>query len=227
MRKWGIVVSALYAAIVLGLLVPVGVFVTGGDHSTWPGFVIGAADTYREWSALIPIIIVISGQILLLFLSIDTSFRRRKPRAHVLVSTVVAALLLTLLLFAVTLSLGVGFAGDKFFAPIDQHPWAGNTILAACAILWLLWGIIFYRYARSSSDPVGRAVSWLLAGSVLELLVVVPCHVIVRRRHDCSAPAVTSFGIVTGIAIMLLSFGPSVLFLHKKRLDAYAARSST
>lgn len=184
-------------------------------------------DTYREWSAWVPTTIVISGQILLLFLSIDASFRRLKPRVHVLVSTVVAALLLTLLLFAVTLSLGVGLAGDKLFDPIDQHPWAGNVILAACAILWLLWGVVFYRYARNSSDSVGRAVSWLLAGSVLELLVAVPCHVIVRRRHDCSAPTVTSFGIVTGIAIMLPSFGPSVLFLYKKRLDAYAARSST
>lgn len=211
----------------LGLLVPAGVFIIGGELSTWPKFVSGVMDTYIEWSAWIPITIVISGQILLLFLSIDTSFRRLKPRAHVLVSTVVAALLLTLLLFAMTLSLGVGLAGDKLFDPIDQHPWAGKAILAACAILWLLWGIVFYWYARNSSDPVGRAVSWLLAGSVLELLIAVPCHIIVRRRHDCSAPMVTSFGIVTGIAIMLLSFGPSVLFLYKKRLDAYASRSPT
>jgi hypothetical protein len=50
--------------------------------------------------------------------------------------------------------------------------------------------------------------------------------VIVRRRGDCSAPAATSFGIVTGIAVMLLCFGPSVLFLIKKRLDGYAARKT-
>lgn len=93
--------------------------------------------------------------------------------------------------------------------------------------LWLTWGILFYLYFRDSSAVLTKIISWLLKGGILELLVAVPCHVIVRRRHDCSAPAATSFGIASGIAIMLLSFGPSVLFLYKKRLDSYASRSAT
>jgi hypothetical protein len=64
-------------------------------------------------------------------------------------------------------------------------------------------------------------------GSILEMPVAIPCYLIVRRRQDCSAPAVTSFGIVTRVATMLISFGPSVLFLYKKRLDSYATRSVT
>jgi len=95
------------------------------------------------------------------------------------------------------------------------------------AALWLFWGILFYFYFRNSSAVVTRLVSWLLRGSVLELLIAVPCHIIVRRRNLCSAPVVTSFGIATGLAIMLLSFGPSVLFLYKKRLDSYPPRPST
>jgi hypothetical protein len=96
----------------------------------------------------------------------------------------------------------------------------------AWVALWVLWGVFFYLYFRNSTQAVTRVISWLLKGSVLELLIAVPCHVIVRRRGDCSAPAATSFGIVTGIAVMLLCFGPSVLFLFKKRLDAYSAHKS-
>jgi hypothetical protein len=78
---------------------------------------------------------------------------------------------------------------------------------------------------RNSTDPVTRAVAWLFRGSVLELLIAVPAHVIIRRRHDCSAPVVNSFGIASGIAIMLLSFGPSVLLLYKKRMAAYSTKA--
>ena len=114
--------------------------------------------------------------------------------------------------------------GDKF---LDQY-WRGAAqMFGIWAAIWVLWGIVFYLYFRNSTQVTTRAVSWLLKGSVLELLIAVPAHVWVRRRGDCSAPLATSFGIVTGIAVMLLSFGPSVLLLYKRRLDAYEARRSS
>jgi hypothetical protein len=85
---------------------------------------------------------------------------------------------------------------------------------------------VFYLYLRGSSQPVNRALTWLLRGSVLELLIAVPSHVIVRRRDECCAPILTSFGIVTGIAVMLLTFGPGILLLYKKRIESYRNRES-
>jgi hypothetical protein len=223
MRKWGIVITLFYALIVLGLLVPVALPLAGG-----PGLL--SPDSYRImremsgwWGLWAPVAVVLAGQAILLFLSVDTSFKRLKPRSHIAVSCIAASMLFALLTFAGMSSVGVAALGDKF---LDKY-WAGAAqVLGFCGILWVLWGIVFYLYLRNSIEATTRAVSWLLKGSVLELLIAVPCHVIVRRRGDCSAPSATSLGIVAGIAVMLLSFGPSVLLLYKKRMDAYAARGA-
>src|SRR5271154_1380502 len=222
MRKWGIVITVCYALILLGLLLPAFVFLIGPPsegHTLWRDII----SAYHEGIVWAPLVIFLLGQVLLLFLSVDTSFKRLKPRAHIAVSSTVAALLMGILTAAGVWSLGFGIVGEKFG---DTYLPNAGVAVVTCAALWLVWGILFYFYFRDSSTIVTRLVSWLLKGSVLELLIVVPCHIIVRRRHDCCAPAVTSFGIATGLAIMLLSFGPSVLFLYKKRLDAYPPRPS-
>jgi hypothetical protein len=133
-------------------------------------------------------------------------------------------LLVAMLAVAVYYCVDAAVRGDNFGASYHLDTAAG--MFGLWGALWVLWGIVFYLYFRNASQVTERVVSWLLKGSVLELLIAVPCHVIVRRRHDCSAPVVTSFGIVTGIAVMLLCFGPSVLFLFKKRLDGYSAHKS-
>ena len=222
MRKWGIVISLFYAVIVLGLLAPAGLrlAMTG---STAP-FLKTLGDMYTSWLVWVPILAVIGGQVILLFLSVDTSQKRLKPRTHLAVSVAAGSMLVALLAFAAFSAGGAGVAGDKF---LDRFWDTGTEVLGVFAAFWLVWGVVFYLYFRNSTAVTTRVVSWLLKGSALELLIAVPCHVIVRRRGDCSAPIATSFGIVTGIAVMLLSFGPSVLLLYKKRLDGYAARKPT
>lgn len=222
MRKWGILVSIFYALIVLILIVPGAVFLMG-DNPTLPRVIGALREASGEWLLWLLVLAVLAGQALLLFLSVDTSQKRLKPRAQILVSCTVTGMLLALLVTAAVLSLGLAISSDKF---MDKYFDTAAEVVGFWLIAWLLWGVVFYWYARNSAEIVTRAVSWLLNGSVLELLIAVPCHVIVRRRHDCSAPIVTSFGIGTGIAIMLLSFGPSILFLIKKRLGSYQPRHS-
>jgi hypothetical protein len=223
MRRWGIVITLVYALIVLGFLVPVTLPLAGGPGPFSPDFYSTVREMCGWWEMWIPVAVVLSGQAILLFLSVDTSFKRLKPRSHIAVSCIAASMLFALLTFAGLSSVGAAVYGDKF---LDIYWPSAAPVLGVCALLWVLWGIPFYLYSRKSVNVITRAVSWLLKGSVLELLVAVPCHILVRRRDDCSAPIATSFGIVTGIAVMLLSFGPSVLLLYKKRMDAYAPRGS-
>jgi hypothetical protein len=224
MQKWGVVISVFYALIVLGILVPVAIVLVGKDIQDLPKLPRAAIELYTAWETWIPIAAVLSGQVLLLFLSVDTSWRRLKSRRHIFVSCAVAGMLVALLTMSIVFCVKAGVQGDKF-DHIGERTITDAQVLGFAGFLWLCWGFVFFVYLRNSSEVVTRIVSWLLRGSVLELLVAVPCHVIVRRRGDCSAPAATSFGIVTGIAVMLLSFGPSVLLLYKKRLEGYERRA--
>jgi hypothetical protein len=223
MRKWGIIISVFYAVVVFALLVPAGMSLAGIKDPLGTLLSKDMIDLFGEWLVWVPVISLVAGQAILLFLSIDTSFKKLKPRAHIAISVIVSSMLFALLAFAGLSAAGAAVVGDKF---IDRYWGSAAQMFCIWAAIWLLWGIVFYLYFRNSTQATTRAVSWLLKGSVLELLIAVPCHVWVRRRGDCSAPVVTSFGIVTGIAVMLLSFGPSILPLYKKRLDAYGARPS-
>jgi hypothetical protein len=219
MRKWGLIVSLVYLVIVCGLLLPAAVFLF--DPKSPFGEIL---ELYRHWATWIPVAMAVLGQATLLFLSVDTSWRRLKPRSHLKTTCVITGMLLMMLTVSGLFSVIAAVYGDD----VDRHV-AGKVVIwpagpVTWAAQWLLWGLVFSRYVRDTGDVISRATAWLLKGSVLELLIAVPCHVIVRRRDDCSAPAATSFGITTGIAIMLLSFGPSVLLLFQKRMERYSGR---
>jgi len=248
MRKWGVVVTAYYALVLIGLVTPgLVVFLRSWDEvatlfanltARWPQFAHQILELYAYWPYWILIGLFVGGQALLLFLSVDTSWRRTKPRRHVVVSIVYISVLFGLLTVGTMYSLIAAIFGDdggKFFDyPLrvlaiewgSGGTWILAETLAIWLISWLIWAMLFYRYLRGSPDPVARLIAWLLKGSVLELLIAVPCHIAVRQRGDCSAPIATGFGIATGIAIMLLAFGPSVMFLFRKRFDRYRSRKT-
>lgn len=225
MRRWGIIVSALYAAVVLGFLVPSIVVLARLPLEPGEGFqwwlVYTAEDAHYWLPFIIPwALMLIGGQALLLFLSVDTSWRRFKPRRHIAFTAALTGMMAAFLIVSCLFSLALAVhrkALDWLLAGLPLGVW----ILIVWAITWIAWGFVFYRYYRGSSKMLERVVSWLLRGSVLELMIAVPAHVIVRSRGDCSAPLLTGWGIVTGLAIMLMCFGPGVLALYRKRIASY------
>ena len=214
MRRWGLVVAICYGLVVAVLVVPAWIAIA--DRSmAWAGpNIAGYLQTFAPW---IVAAAAAACQALLLFLSVDTSFRRLRPRRHLAVT-----IALTSLLTAVLLVAGVA----SFDEAVNENAAISNvTKIVISPYLWpaqwLIWAVLFYIHARGASQPVAKAVDWLLKGSVMEILIAVPSHVIARQRDTCCAGATTSLGICTGLAVMLFAFGPGVLALYKKRLDAY------
>jgi len=120
-------------------------------------------------------------------------------------------------LLAGSLLFGGGMALSELLrANGDAVGWA---ILFSSIGVWAGWSIVFSLIAfRSGPGRIGMTLHRLLiAGSVLELLVAVPSHVIVRRRNECCAGIATGFGICVGLTVMIVSLGPSVLILYHRR----------
>ena len=203
---WGTIVSILYALIVLVLLVPATVVLGAGE----------VANSYKSplvwFLAGVPIV----SQVILLLLRAETARKRLKPQVPILVSAIITGLLLTFVTFLTVSAIIVAIPGQTRVS---------DLVLVLPLISWIAWGVAFYGLNQDSTDPVTGALKWLFRGSVLELLVAVPAHVIVRRRNECCAPILTGFGITCGIAIMLLSFGPTVLLLFQKRMNSYSRPS--
>ena len=87
------------------------------------------------------------------------------------------------------------------------------------AAIWIAWAIIFgyYTVRGGRANFMSRLVRSLIAGSILELLVAVPAHVLARSRGYCCAGFGTFWGIAAGISVMLFAFGPAVFVLFARR----------
>jgi len=221
MKRWAVITVGLYLAVALLLTVPVFLAYFAPMKEGHP--FANSIASFREWGYWIWIGVSVLCQVLLLVVPVAVSERRPRSHRHVLVPVITAAFLLAFVCVSAVMSLEAGIWGDggKLWVLFGDR---GNTPLLATlsylVMAWIVWGFVFRRFA-SSTDPellICRLTRWLLRGSILELLVAVPSHIVSRHRHDCCAPMISFWGIVTGITVMLLAFGPGVFFLFAQRM---------
>jgi hypothetical protein len=103
---------------------------------------------------------------------------------------------------------------------------AGRAIWVALPFVWLAWLVAFGVMSDSADrDRLNRRLSrTLLAGSVLELLVAIPMHLVVRGRGYCCAGMMTGIGVGVGITVMVVALGPAVIVLFYRRYQQVYAR---
>jgi len=216
MVKWAFITVVLYILLVVLLVIPAAfglADVVGGKGSNFLDFFELA--NYRQWQWWVVIGVIVLIQAMLLLYPVSRGKERPKPQRALWVSTVVAGILFSLLMLGVFASVAAAIWGDRAY----NSPAAVIFWVVFIPVSWFLWAFLFYRFAKimDADGFMARILKWLIGGSILELLVAVPCHVIVRHKDECCAHILTLYGIGTGLAVMALAFGPGIAFLFLKR----------
>jgi hypothetical protein len=208
MKRWAVMVAVLYCLMLGVLSLPVGLlaFVPYAGLKDMAG-------VYATWQWWLWLAVMALAQAAMLAVPIRFASRRPMARLPLVLTVLAGGLMMGGLVSGAICSLYEFAFRDKgggwvfWLAP-------GLGIAAWCA-----WALIFFRLSRTiePADWVSRQCKVLLKGSILELLIAVPTHIVARCRDYCCAGTMTFIGLTMGIAVMLFSFGPGVFFLFAAR----------
>jgi hypothetical protein len=227
-KRWPVITVLLYALWVTAVFTPV-VF--------WAVYWFGHPDTldlddladsfvtlYGEfWPFWIYCAVLIISQMLLLIIPVRMVKHRPEPRRSLWLTAIAAGALFAVVVLGIVWSIAAALFGDDSIE--DSVPLFALIFLL---LNWAAWCCIFRTFARNAGPHgyIRRLLKWLLRGTILELLVAVPSHIIVRHKDVCCADCVTATGIATGLAVMLISFGPGIYFLYAERIKSKKSKNS-
>jgi len=208
MKRWAVLVILLYLLILVALTAPlvvVAFFPSNVGHVALGPLFDGA-----YWAALA---VFVAAQAVMLFVPVELSLGRPTSQRSVLWPILASGLMIGVLGAGIVVSL------NEFFRKGNADSTSLAVPFGVLLGLWAVWTIVFSRTSRGAAamDVVTVQCRYLLKGSILELLVAVPTHIVARARDYCCAGFWTFVGIAFGVSVMLFSFGPGVFFLFAAR----------
>ncbi|MBZ5669585.1 MAG: hypothetical protein LAO04_07650 [Acidobacteriia bacterium] len=210
MKRWAVLVVFVYFLILVALTSPMllaAFYPQMKAHDS-----LGVFSEWMYWAGLG---VMIVGQAVMLLIPVDVAMQRPTTRRSVLWPLLASGLMVGVLGAGAGASILEFIRRDKALNLVGK----GVPLLAVIVPVWAVWSIVFYRTGRGAAamDVITRQCRYLLRGSVLELLVAIPTHIVARARQYCCAGLLTFLGIAFGVSVMLFSFGPSVFFLFVQR----------
>jgi hypothetical protein len=219
MKRWAVLVAVLYGLMLGVLALPV-VLVAFLPLKPLPNAGEGlkeVADFYGAWQLWFWLAVMGLAQAAMLAVPVRFASRRPMTRLPLALTILAGALMMGALVTGAIFSLcEFAFADKADSTEQTLTLWIGLGMGVAA---WGGWALIFWRLSRTTEprDFVSRVCKSLLKGSILELLIAVPTHIVARCRDYCCAGFMTFVGLTMGMSVMLFSFGPGVFFLFVAR----------
>ncbi len=217
MKRWSIWIALLYALTLAVLITPAFNFawVVNMDELFLKGklklgLLFGGWENWQYW---LVIVILLLNQWALLALPVDVAHKRPARKRSLVFQVAASALSIGILIAGLVIGVSEVVKGSL----PDNFGWIFVGVLGIC---WIFWARVFSTWSRKfePDDFIRRTCHTLFKGSALQLLVLVPCHIYARNRHECCAGIGTAFGLACGLAVMLVSFGPGIYFLYVGQL---------
>ncbi len=224
MKRWSVIVAVLYALMLAVLSLPVflaAFFPLNGLPNAGDGLKAVtnvATGMYGAWQWWLWLAVMGLAQAAMLAVPVRLASRRPMTRLPLLLTVLTGSLMMGGLVTGGIFSLCEfafgGQASDQASDVLSIWIPLGMGVAAWCG-----WALIFFRLGRTTGpqDFVSRLCKTLLKGSILELLIAVPTHIVARYRDYCCAGFMTFIGLTLGMSVMLFSFGPGVFFLFAAR----------
>ena len=208
MKRWALIVAGLYVALLLALTVPA--ILLAFAPKVGVGEALKAIVAWPYWLWLL---IMLVSQLALLAVPVRVASLRPVTQGPIWRTVLAGGLM------------AGGLAGGAFLSIYEflvRDNWSNKLIWTAVglAILtWGVWALVFFRMSRVTepADIVLRQCRSLFKGSILELLIAVPTHIVARYRDYCCAGFMTFIGLTMGVSVMLFAYGPAVFFLFAER----------
>lgn len=209
MKRWAFVVLGLYLLILVVLTVPVPLLAFAPKAE-----VQNVVEAYGYLPYWLWVGVMVLGQAALLVVPVRVANRRPVARRSLLWPIVTIGMMMGGLATGAMYSLYEFAMRDK-----ESSGWIWWAGIVSGVMIWAVWAVLFYRTSRAAnpSDVISRQCRLMLRGSILELLIAVPTHIVARSRDYCCAGFMTFIGLSLGISVMLFSFGPAVFFLYVDR----------
>lgn len=205
MKNWSLVVALLYGFTLLVLMIPLIIVAFAPRKPTISDF----TEALYQWQTWLILVLMIGAQFALLRIPVAKSIGRPVGQRSVWATIIAAIFMMGLLL------LGTVASVYDFFTRLEGS--SGFLLPLICGLInWLLWAVYFHR-SLSSIQQTSTLQKYLWRGSILELLVAVPTHIIARQRDYCCAGVMTFVGLSCGMAVMLFAFGPALYVLFSER----------
>lgn len=221
MKFWGVVVVVFYVLIFLVVMIPLLAWllpVVQPGMTWWQDLAQRTRDMFfpfqDNWQVWAFLGVILLAQAAFLSVPVDMASKRPLTKRTIVPLVIATSLMMGLLGAGVALAISETLRKGVYDTP------AFWVTLGVFLLMWAFWARIFSRWSQKTGpeDLVSRQCRALFKGSILELLVVVPAHILARHRDYCCAGFQTFIGIAFGVSVMLFAFGPGIFFLFAGQL---------